>query len=77
MLQNVTEGVRPALNKTCQILTYACDVHLLGTKKMHITKKNTEALQGRWSEVTTVHCTFVSHEQNVRHTQSMKKINSL
>ena len=40
------QGVRPALNKTRQLLTYAYDVNLLD-QKMHITKKNTEALKSR------------------------------
>lgn len=36
---------------------------------MHITEKNTEILQGGWSQVTTVNCMFMSNEQNVEQTQ--------
>lgn len=57
------QGVRPVMNRTCQLLTYAY-VNLL-SQKMHITKKNTEALKGGWTEVTTVPLMFMSHEQNV------------
>jgi len=50
------QGVRPALNKTRQLLTYAYDVNLLD-QKMHITKKNTEALKSRlvWSNYCALH----------------------